>query len=237
MFVFSYLVETPAVKINPCQPSPCGLNARCEIISDLPSCSCLIGFIGSPPNCRPECLGNSECPNHFACINKKCSDPCPGTCGANAACQIINHIPNCICNSGYIGDPFNQCILKQEHLIEESRKPCSPSPCGANAICREQNNAGSCSCLPDYVGNPYEGCRPECVLNSDCLFNKACIRNKCQDPCLGTCGQNANCNVVNHVPICTCIPGHIGDPFRFCNVQTPERKINNFYCFLTFLKQ
>jgi hypothetical protein len=110
-------------------------------------------------------------------------------------------------------------IAPAEHL-----SPCSPSPCGANAQCREQNGAGACTCLQDYIGNPYEGCRPECVLNSDCPYNKACIKNKCQDPCPGTCGQNAICQVVNHLPSCTCNPGYTGDPFRYCNLPPPERK-------------
>jgi hypothetical protein len=74
------------------------------------------------------------------------------------------------------------------------------------------------------MGNPYEGCRPECVLNSDCPSNQACISNKCQDPCPGTCGQNADCQVVNHLPSCTCRPGFTGDPFRFCNNLPPQRK-------------
>lgn len=39
----------------------------------------------------------------------------------------------------------------------------------------------------------YEGCRPECVLSSDCPSDKACIRNKCKDPCPGVCGLNAEC--------------------------------------------
>jgi hypothetical protein len=109
-------------------------------------------------------------------------------------------------------------------VVADLSTPCVPSPCGANAQCREQNGAGSCTCLPDYIGNPYEGCRPECVLNTDCPSNRACIRNKCQDPCPGTCGQNADCQVVNHLPSCTCRQGFTGDPFRFCNVIAPERK-------------
>jgi len=109
-------------------------------------------------------------------------------------------------------------------VVEERPTPCVPTPCGSNAVCREQNGAGSCSCLPDYVGNPYESCRPECVLNTDCPSNRACVRNKCQDPCPGTCGQNADCQVVNHLPSCTCRPGYSGDPFRFCNNLPPQRK-------------
>lgn len=109
------------------------------------------------------------------------------------------------------------------HFIAETeltpQSPCIPSPCGPNAICKEQNGAGSCTCAPDYIGNPYEGCRPECTVNSDCPSNLACIRSKCQNPCPGTCGSNADCTVINHLPSCTCLPGFTGDPFVNCYIQ------------------
>lgn len=94
--------------------------------------------------------------------------------------------------------------------------PCEPSPCGSNAICKTQNNVGSCSCIPGYFGNPYESCRPECIISSDCTTNLACIRNKCQNPCPGTCGLNAECQVVNHIPSCICSSGFTGNPFKYC---------------------
>lgn len=159
----------------------------------------------------------------MACINRKCKDPCPGICGLNAECRVVSHTPNCVCLPGYFGDPFTQCNI-QQLIAPEIINPCNPSPCGVNAQCKERNGAGSCVCLPEYIGNPYEGCRPECSVNSDCPSNKACISNKCKDPCPGTCGQNANCQVINHLPSCTCIPGYTGDPFRRCNLQLPERK-------------
>lgn len=107
----------------------------------------------------------------------------------------------------------------------EVLRPCSPSPCGINALCTEQNGAGSCQCMSDYIGNPYEGCRPECVVNTDCAANLACIRSKCQNPCVGTCGQNAECQVINHLPSCTCMSGFTGDPFRSCNVARTGKQI------------
>lgn len=219
------IVEPPPQHspINPCQPSPCGPNSECRPIGESPSCSCLKDFNGSPPNCKPECISNSECPSNLACINLKCKDPCPGLCGSNAECRVISHSPMCVCLIGYNGDPFTQCSIQQNEVYEPST-PCVPSPCGSNAICREQNNAGACQCLPEYFGNPYEGCRPECVLNSDCPSSRACIRNKCEDPCPGTCGQNTNCQVVNHLPSCSCLNGYTGDPYRFCNVLLIERK-------------
>jgi len=97
--------------------------------------------------------------------------------------------------------------------------PCKPSPCGFNAICKEQFGVGSCSCLPDYVGNPYEGCRPECIVDTDCISILACIQSKCRDPCLGVCGQFAECQVINHRPSCTCISGYSGNPFQYCTVM------------------
>lgn len=212
--------EEPVVSINVCQPSPCGPNAKCEDINGAPRCTCLPNFISTPPNCRPECVSNSECPSHFACINQKCSDPCPGICGINAECRVVAHTPNCICLQGHTGNPFHTCVIAEISTPRPADQinPCFPSPCGPNAICKERNNAGSCMCISDHIGNPYEGCRPECSLNSDCPSNKACISNKCKDPCPGTCGHTAECQVINHVPSCTCLPGYTGDAFRYCSL-------------------
>lgn len=41
---------------------------------------------------------------------------------------------------------------------------------------------------------------------------------KCRDPCPGSCGQNADCTVFNHLPACTCANGYSGDPFSHCNI-------------------
>ena len=95
-------------------------------------------------------------------------------------------------------------------------EPCVPSPCGPNAECRIINNRGVCACFPEYHGNPYIECRPECVVSSECVKTKACSNNKCVDPCRNRCGLNANCDVVNHNAICSCIPGYTGDAFVQC---------------------
>jgi hypothetical protein len=94
---------------NPCVPSPCGPNSICLPKDSIPTCSCLPNYIGRPPCCRPECTINAECFGNLACVNERCIDPCPGSCGINAFCKVISHNPVCKCNDGYTGDPFIAC--------------------------------------------------------------------------------------------------------------------------------
>lgn len=96
--------------IQPCNPSPCGPNSQCRTVSNQAVCSCLPTFIGSPPSCRPECSISAECPLNEACNNHKCINPCIGTCGYGARCEVINHNPICSCPNQYTGNPFSQCI-------------------------------------------------------------------------------------------------------------------------------
>lgn len=115
MIVFYYAVEDKPAPVNipaqnPCVPSPCGLNAQCEPTSNgAAKCTCLPNYIGAPPQCRPECSSNNECLRDLACINFKCKDPCPGSCGINARCLVVNHVPNCVCLERFVGDPFTIC--------------------------------------------------------------------------------------------------------------------------------
>lgn len=95
------------------------------------------------------------------------------------------------------------------------RDPCIPSPCGPNSQCRVVNSQAVCSCLPSYIGSA-PNCKPECILSSECLPNKACVNQKCVDPCSKICGSYAVCRVIKHSPICSCQPGYTGDPFSQC---------------------
>lgn len=103
------LAETPPVSINPCLPSPCGPNAECQVKGESPACSCIENYVGLPPNCRPECTINPECPPQLACLQQKCRDPCVSLCGLNAQCSVVNHHAVCACIAGYTGNPFNAC--------------------------------------------------------------------------------------------------------------------------------
>lgn len=222
---------------NPCNPSPCGANAVCKERNGAGACTCLPEYFGDPyTGCRPECVTNSDCPKERACVNNKCKDPCPGVCGLNAECNVVNHSPSCWCLPGYTGNALVSCRLpppppskiKYKCLfllsnflftsVPEKVNPCVPSPCGPYSNCRVVNDHAVCSCDVNYIGTP-PACKPECIVSAECAQNKACINNKCRDPCPGTCGINAKCQIINHNPICSCPPNYVGDPFVRCILE------------------
>jgi len=107
---------------RPCSPSPCGPLDQCDVYH---------GFVamcdpcGGPdahfrPECRPECLCNSDCPFNLACLGQRCLDPCPGSCGVGANCAVVQHNPVCSCPPGYVGNPFEHCSIphKRKYLFE-----------------------------------------------------------------------------------------------------------------------
>ena len=108
----SAIPTSPNVVEQPCNPTPCGPNSVCRPVGNSPVCSCQPGYLGVPPECRPECVSNSECAPSQACVNLKCQDPCPGTCGRDAQCRVVNHNPICVCPSGYTGDPLTGCHIQ-----------------------------------------------------------------------------------------------------------------------------
>ena len=60
-----------------------------------------------------------------------------------------------------------------------------------------------------------------CKSDSECPLTQACIDRECQNPCpFEQCGVNAECSVRNHKSKCTCLPGHIGNPYERC--RRPE---------------
>lgn len=56
---------------------------------------------------------NSDCESDKACIKEKCVNPCPGSCGLNAVCDVSNHIPICACPESFTGNPFSNCFIKR----------------------------------------------------------------------------------------------------------------------------
>ena len=102
---------SPNVVEQPCTPTPCGPNSICRPVGNAPVCGCQPGYLGVPPECRPECVSNSECSPSQACVNLKCQDPCKDTCGRDSECRVVGHNPICSCPSGYTGDPVTGCRI------------------------------------------------------------------------------------------------------------------------------
>ena len=110
MHVLYISAARPIEVIEPCNPSPCGINAECTERGTAASCACIRDYIGNPYiECKPECVVNPECPRDKACVNQHCVDPCPGVCGAHATCYVTNHVPLCRCDPGFTGDAFVSC--------------------------------------------------------------------------------------------------------------------------------
>lgn len=112
--MFVLLVMPP---VNPCSPGPCGPNSECRVVNGQAICSCIKGYLGIPPTCRPECIVSTDCSQNEACNNQKCVDPCPGSCGIEALCNVVNHNPICSCPLHYTGDPFIRCMVLGKILI------------------------------------------------------------------------------------------------------------------------
>ena len=139
----------------------------------------------------------------------------------------------CSCPEGLTGDPFSYCRpipADPPKPPQPPSNPCYPDPCGHNAQCREANSIGICACLPEYQGDPITGCRPECVSPAECPSDKTCVNRKCVDPCPGVCGQNAQCRAINHNPVCDCLPGFVGDPYRRCTLEIVTQPVNTDPC-------
>lgn len=91
----------------------CGFNAYCRNSQ----CVCENGYLGYPPNCKPECVINSDCSQNLACINEKCVNPCVDNCGRNAECSVIRHKPLCTCPIPLTGNPYNYCFEIRSNAV------------------------------------------------------------------------------------------------------------------------
>ncbi|XP_054257009.1 rh5-interacting protein-like [Macrosteles quadrilineatus] len=180
-----------------------------------------------------ECLRNDECNSGKICIAKKCTDPCDGVCGLSTICVVHEGDPLCSCKTGYEGDPFTECKPVDAECTDDSMcttdktcighkcvDPCMDH-CGINTVCRVVNHRPMCACLKGFSYSIGKGCLPEripeCQTHSHCPEDRSCRLQKCVDPCEdGVCGNNTECHVKNHYPVCSCKVGYKGDAFNEC---------------------
>jgi len=194
---------------DPCDPTPCNRNTQCNVNRQCnPVCTCNDGFEPAPDTIT----GCSR-----IVVRTPPPDPCdPSPCGPNTRCDVnFGGNPVCKCLSGYVPNPDTISGCK------EKPDPCNPSPCGTNAECIPNGDNANCKCPPGHQGDPFVFCKKgECEYDHDCSSQLACFDFKCRDPCIGTCGQLAECQVRDHRPICSCPQGYTGDPLTACKRRT-----------------
>ena len=229
---------------NPCLVNdPCAANAECYASRHKAFCRCPSGLKGDGfSECiYVGCRINSECPFDRGCINTQCVDPCiyEDPCSPSAECVNIDHEPKCRCPAGFTGDPKIRCVpiyepecridsdcpSQQACLNEQCANPCTTlQPCHESAMCKvidtEPLRTMICICPDGMVVEEGGVCelvppiKPVCEVDPECPTDKACINGFCKDPC--QCGANANCEIVEHHPVCSCKLGYEGDPEIGC---------------------
>ena len=232
--------------IPPCLlDDPCGAHAECYNAAHRANCRCVEGYEGDPfVGCIViGCRSDPECPNNRACQNRNCENPCVtnNPCApANVDCIVSSHIAQCACHIGFTGDPYRECIpFEPPECVTDKDCPnghgcleekCVDlcvvlSPCVHPAVCRVVDTLPIrtmvCECPDGYITDDATGgCRTlppivsGCERDDECSDPTACINAVCRDPC--ACGTNARCDIVDHRPVCTCLPGYYGNPEVAC---------------------
>ncbi len=77
---------------------------------------------------------------------------------------------------------------------------CYPNPCGPHSICEVVGPRVVCKCKPGFFGKPNQ-CHPECLVSEECRPNQACIRQKCEEPCIDVCGEEWRINEMTFAAI------------------------------------
>merc|ERR1712051_248456 len=134
-----------------CNPSPCGINTRCEVSpSGAAICRCQEGYNhlpgqstieGCPTRRQAQTTQNrferpsrpsrprrpvQSLPNRISPNIIEVGDPCqPSPCGTNADCSVVGNRAVCTCRANTFGDPYSNCEVN----------PCTQNPCGTNALC------------------------------------------------------------------------------------------------------
>ena len=103
----------PDTSCYPCKTRDCWYKHNC-LKKHLHDAFCVSVVPQTEPTLAAGCANNDECPDHTACKNRLCINPCAydDPCASNANCRVVNHEPVCSCPDGFIGDPKIRCELR-----------------------------------------------------------------------------------------------------------------------------
>ena len=245
---FNHLSNNICEDVNECieySRTLCAKNSSCINLQGSYECQCLPGYEGDPyrEGCilpiqlKHGCNSDFDCPLVQKCdiSSGECFDPCfekgklKQKCGQNAICKTENHHSECICASGYEGNPYKTCYQRISCGIDYH--------CPGNLVCLGNN---VCGCLPNYIReNDY--CIIEstnCTTSNPCPQNLECVYTgsssgfcvcphgfelhdlhgdlRCVDidECVHVhCGSGATCENKPGSYECSCPVDTIGDPY------------------------
>lgn len=209
-----------------CRGGHCVLG--CKTDSD-----CLTGEICIANKCIVGCRTDNDCLSTENCLSNSCTSICESAtaCGTNALCKVLDHRKECYCLPGFTGNPTIACQRVQPKCYSAADCPpnhfCLDGKCRVECVTDKDCIAGErcfsnhclslcrrdddCQSKEICIRNK---CQVGCRTNEECMDHLACISNQCIDPCQAsaTCGPNAECKVINHQSICSCLTGFIGRP-------------------------
>ncbi|OXA50315.1 uncharacterized protein LOC110854096 [Folsomia candida] len=193
-----------------CFPSnPCGPNSVCKTTpgnAPIQKCSCRVGFMGRPPNCRPECILDMDCPAEMECSGQRCSNPCSlNRCGQGARCRVVNHRAKCSCPPGHIGNP------ERNGKCGRSRGPSLQYfPVEYEAMRESGEKFGG---FVSGGSHEFGGTTSESEESNENSVAEVFVQNQDQFPCdPWPCGPNSQCKPVGADAHCYCSKGYIGTP-------------------------
>jgi hypothetical protein len=208
-------INTPqgCIDIDECTDKVCHSTAICENVPGSFKCSCPSNSVGDPygDGCRKpsECTKNLDCADNLACKSGKCVDPCAlKKCGNLAQCSVNDHVAECHCPSGHLGNPIDtrvgcfrvECLgddeCPKDRACDLAKNKCTNScdsiSCGKGS-CEVENHYPVCSCVNGYA-----------LVNDKCEDIDECQQNPCH--------ETAICKNTPGNFICSCRDGLVGDP-------------------------
>jgi hypothetical protein len=139
--------QPDAEPVGPCVDYDCGAHGTCEVVADVPSCTCNSGFTGERcDRCMPGFGVGGD-----SCVPACEADDAP-ECGAQGACEVVEGAASCACVHPAVGTLCDQCAQNFKLTADGS---CVPDcgDCGPHGYCDGSLMIPECACYAGYSWN------------------------------------------------------------------------------------